>query len=61
MRAQSPLVWLPACHRHLDLGDPGGYTLLADRYAAAVPALVMRRRASTGTGCVRQISGKFAT
>jgi hypothetical protein len=31
-----PLVWLPACHRHLDLSDPGGYTVLADRYAAAV-------------------------
>nr|WP_186510909.1 gamma-glutamyl-gamma-aminobutyrate hydrolase family protein [Caenimonas sedimenti] len=34
-----PLVWLPACHRHLDLSDPGGYTVLADRYAAAVRAL----------------------
>jgi putative glutamine amidotransferase len=34
-----PLVWLPACHRHLDLSDPGGYTVLADRYAAAVCAL----------------------
>ena len=34
-----PLVWLPACHRNLDLSDPGGYTLLADRYAAAVTAL----------------------
>jgi len=33
-----PLVWLPACHRHLDLSDPGGYTVLADRYAAAVTA-----------------------
>lgn len=33
------LVWLPACHRHLDLSDPGGYTVLADRYAAAVTAL----------------------
>lgn len=31
-----PLVWLPACHRHLDLSDPGGYTVLADRYALAV-------------------------
>ncbi|HEX2541412.1 MAG TPA: gamma-glutamyl-gamma-aminobutyrate hydrolase family protein [Caldimonas sp.] len=31
-----PLVWLPACHRNLDLSDPGGYTVLADRYAAAV-------------------------
>jgi len=39
MRAQRPLVWLPACHRHLDLSDPGGYTVLADRYAAAVTAL----------------------
>jgi putative glutamine amidotransferase len=29
-------VWLPACHRNLDLSDPGGYTVLADRYAAAV-------------------------
>jgi putative glutamine amidotransferase len=36
MRAHKPLVWLPACHRHLDLSDPGGYTVLADRYAAAV-------------------------
>jgi len=34
-----PLVWLPACHRHLDLDDPGGYTVLADRYAAAVTQL----------------------
>ena len=22
MRAQKPLVWLPACHRNLDLSDP---------------------------------------
>lgn len=36
MRPHKPLVWLPACHRHLDLSDPGGYTVLADRYAAAV-------------------------
>jgi putative glutamine amidotransferase len=36
---QKPLVWLPACHRNLDLSDPGGYTVLADRYAAAVTAL----------------------
>ena len=34
-----PLVWLPACHRHLDLSDPGGYTVLADRYATAVTEL----------------------
>jgi len=39
MPAHKPLVWLPACHRHLDLDDPGGYTVLADRYAAAVTAL----------------------
>jgi len=39
MRPHKPLVWLPACHRHLDLSDPGGYTVLADRYAAAVTAL----------------------
>ncbi|MEO8653123.1 MAG: gamma-glutamyl-gamma-aminobutyrate hydrolase family protein [Ramlibacter sp.] len=39
MRAQKPVVWLPACHRHLELSDPGGYTVLADRYAAAVTAL----------------------
>ena len=39
MRVHKPLVWLPACHRHLDLDDPGGYTVLADRYAAAVTAL----------------------
>ena len=39
MRSRKPLVWLPACHRHLDLADPGGYTVLADRYAAAVTAL----------------------
>jgi putative glutamine amidotransferase len=39
MRAQKPLVWLPACHRHLDLSDPGGYTVLADRYASAVTEL----------------------
>src|SRR3954469_11052396 len=36
MRPHKPLVWLPACHRNLDLSDPGGYTVLADRYAAAV-------------------------
>lgn len=36
MHTHKPLVWLPACHRHLDLSDPGGYTVLADRYAAAV-------------------------
>ncbi|WP_157271847.1 gamma-glutamyl-gamma-aminobutyrate hydrolase family protein [Azohydromonas aeria] len=36
MSAHKPLVWLPACHRHLNEFDPGGYTLLADRYAAAV-------------------------
>ena len=36
MSANKPLVWLPACHRNLDLSDPGGYTVLADRYAAAV-------------------------
>jgi putative glutamine amidotransferase len=39
MRTHKPLVWLPACHRHLDLSDPGGYTVLADRYAGAVTAL----------------------
>ena len=39
MRPSKPLVWLPACNRHLDLADPGGYTVLADRYAAAVTAL----------------------
>jgi putative glutamine amidotransferase len=39
MRTHKPVVWLPACHRHLDLADPGGYTVLADRYAAAVTAL----------------------
>jgi putative glutamine amidotransferase len=33
-----PFIWLPACHRHLDLNDPGGYSVLADRYAAAVTA-----------------------
>ena len=38
MSKHKPLVWLPACHRHLDLSDPGGYTVLADRYAAAVTA-----------------------
>lgn len=37
--SSKPLVWLPACHRHLDLSDPGGYTVLADRYAAAVTDL----------------------
>ncbi|MGQ3052249.1 MAG: gamma-glutamyl-gamma-aminobutyrate hydrolase family protein [Roseateles sp.] len=35
-KVHRPLVWLPACHRNLDLSDPGGYTVLADRYAAAV-------------------------
>jgi putative glutamine amidotransferase len=38
MAVHKPLVWLPACHRNLDLSDPGGYTVLADRYAAAVTA-----------------------
>jgi putative glutamine amidotransferase len=42
MPAHRPLVWLPACHRNLDLDDPGGYTVLADRYAAAVTALGMQ-------------------
>jgi putative glutamine amidotransferase len=37
-RAHKPLVWLPACHRNLDLSEPGGYPVLADRYAAAVTA-----------------------
>ncbi len=39
MSVHKPLVWLPACHRNLDLSDPGGYTVLADRYAAAVCGL----------------------
>jgi putative glutamine amidotransferase len=39
MATHKPLVWLPACHRNLDLSDPGGYTVLADRYALAVTAL----------------------
>lgn len=39
MSSRKPLVWLPACHRHLDLSDAGGYTVLADRYASAVTAL----------------------
>lgn len=38
-KAHKPLVWLPACHRNLDLDDPGGYTVLADRYALAVTQL----------------------
>jgi putative glutamine amidotransferase len=42
MSAPKPLVWLPACHRHLDLSDPGGYTVLADRYAVAVCELGMQ-------------------
>jgi putative glutamine amidotransferase len=42
MPKHKPLVWLPACHRHLDLSDPGGYTVLADRYAAAVTAFGMQ-------------------
>jgi putative glutamine amidotransferase len=37
-----PLVWLPACHRNLDLDDPGGYSVLADRYALAVTQLGMQ-------------------
>ena len=36
---RKPLVWLPACHRNLDLDDPGGYSVLADRYALAVTQL----------------------
>jgi putative glutamine amidotransferase len=39
MRAHKPLVWLPACHRNLDIDDPGVYTVLADRYAMAVTSL----------------------
>jgi len=39
MPVNKPLVWLPACHRNLDLSDPGGYTVLADRYAACVVEL----------------------
>ncbi|MES2937695.1 MAG: gamma-glutamyl-gamma-aminobutyrate hydrolase family protein [Pseudomonadota bacterium] len=39
MAVHKPLVWLPACHRNLDLSDPGGYTVLADRYAAAATAM----------------------
>jgi putative glutamine amidotransferase len=39
MAPNKPLVWLPACHRNLEIGDPGGYTVLADRYAAAVCGL----------------------
>ena len=39
MSARKPLVWLPACHRNLDISDPGGYTVLADRYAMAVSDL----------------------
>lgn len=42
MPANKPLVWLPACHRNLDLSDPGGYTVLADRYALAVCQLGMQ-------------------
>jgi putative glutamine amidotransferase len=34
--SSKPLVWVPACHRHLDLSDPGGYSVVADRYAAAM-------------------------
>jgi putative glutamine amidotransferase len=37
-----PLVWLPACHRNLDLDDPGGYSVLADRYALAVTQLALQ-------------------
>ena len=42
MTARKPLVWLPACHRNLDISDPGGYTVLADRYASAVTDLGMQ-------------------
>lgn len=42
MSRHQPLVWLPACHRNLDLSDPGGYTVLADRYALAVCQLGMQ-------------------
>ena len=38
-KLHKPLVWLPACHRNLDLDDPGGYSVLADRYALAVTQL----------------------
>ncbi|MBI5277523.1 MAG: gamma-glutamyl-gamma-aminobutyrate hydrolase family protein [Burkholderiales bacterium] len=42
MAKHKPLVWLPACHRHLDLSDPGGYSVLADRYALAVTEVGMQ-------------------
>jgi putative glutamine amidotransferase len=42
MARHKPLVWLPACHRHLDLSDPGGYSVLADRYALAVTEVGMQ-------------------
>ena len=53
--AHRPLVWLPACHRHLDLSDPGGYTVLADRYAAAVCELGLQPVLfpMAGAGCQR--------
>jgi putative glutamine amidotransferase len=38
-KLHKPLVWLPACHRNLELDDPGGYSVLADRYAMAVDQL----------------------
>lgn len=36
MSSRKPLVWLPGCHRTLDLSDPGSYTVLQNRYAQAV-------------------------
>jgi putative glutamine amidotransferase len=62
-----PLVWLPACHRHLDLSDPGGYTVLADRYAAAMchlglqPVLFPMAGESDVRTLLRRVNGVLLT
>lgn len=62
-----PLIWLPACHRHLDLSDPGGYTVLADRYAAAVcelgmqPVLFPMAEAADVPALLSQVDGVLLT
>ncbi|RZL09444.1 MAG: gamma-glutamyl-gamma-aminobutyrate hydrolase family protein [Rubrivivax sp.] len=65
--AHKPLVWLPACHRNLDLSDPGGYTVLADRYAAAVcqlglqPVLFPMAEAADVAGLLTLVDGVLLT
>ena len=67
MPTSKPLVWLPACHRDLDLSDPGGYSVLADRYAHAVaglglqPVLFPLAGGSDLPGLLAQVDGVLLT